>query len=139
MAANRISVPVSAIMPFKILEDKGVFVARCELMKVTGAGMSEQWAIQNLKDSIAGVLEGAIEDGRIDALLSDCGLKARRRAGVVIWEIPPDLAAKYSKDGLLELVITLYPRIEAGKADEYRIDPVIITGMARSHGNSLPH
>lgn len=137
MTTNRISVPVSAEMPFKVGESGDLFLARCELLKITGAGKNEQWAIQNLKDSIAGIFEGALEDGKMQILLSECGLKQTRKAGVVVWEAPPELAAKYAQDRNLELVVTLHPRIEVRESAEDQIDPVVISAMARIDGSNI--
>ena len=59
----------------------------CDVLKAHGLGRTVTQARKNLKDTIALLFEGAIEDGTLESVLTDCGFSPVERAGVVGWEV----------------------------------------------------
>ena len=144
MAIIRANIRINVSLPFRTYEQDGWETARCDLLKVSGLGKTRRSAVKNLKDSIALLIQGAMEDNTLDPVLKECGFRQQKIAGVPIWEILSSYAKKYSEQEQLEFTTTLKPLINipdsAVPPGDYRsVDPVVITAqLSQSSASELP-
>ena len=102
MSKARVTIRMTASLPHRVFEKEGWENARCDLLKVSGIGKTKRAALKNLKDSITLLFQGALEDGKLGLLLSNCGLEKSTHAGVTVWDAPQALAELYSDQEELE-------------------------------------
>lgn len=135
MAIIRANIRMNTSLPFKTYEQDGWKTARCDLLKVSGIGKTRRSAVKNLKDSIALLIQGAMEDNTLDSILKECGFRQQNLAGVPVWEILSSYAKKYSEQEQLEFTTTLKPLIKIPNSavppgDYKSVDPVVITAQS---------
>jgi hypothetical protein len=118
------SIQLTTSLPFRSEVHDNLLVLTCDVIKVKGIGRTVARATQNLKDSIALLLEGAIEDGVFERVLRDCGFQRKEHAGIAVWKAPFVPLANVPYEWLRES-LTLFPRGEAAGGEESGNEPVV--------------
>ena len=81
-----IAVEFTAQLPIKFTHRKNWVVASCTILDVHSQGENERKAKKNLAEALSLFFISCFERGTLDAVLKQCGFKARR--------LPPKPAAK---------------------------------------------
>ncbi len=64
-------------LPVQIWQENGHFVAFCPVLQVTSYGCSKKDAQRNVKEAVELFLEVCVEDGTLNEVLRECGMKRR--------------------------------------------------------------
>ena len=64
-------------LPVQIWQEQGHFVAFCPVLQVTSYGDSKKDAQKNIKEAVELFLEVCVEDGTLNKVLRECGMKRR--------------------------------------------------------------
>ena len=61
-------------IPVGIRKDGDLYISRCESLDIYSQGVSLKEALGNIHEAITLFIEGCIEIGTLDQVISDCGL-----------------------------------------------------------------
>ena len=76
-ASSPLGVEFQFRLPVQIWQEHGHFVAFCPVLQVTSYGDSKRDAQRNVKEAVELFFEVCVEDGTLNEVLRECGMKRR--------------------------------------------------------------